>query len=69
MRMEEGENISQYVTRIKEVVNTIRGATDNLDDDTVLTKVSRTLLPTYAIRVSTIQELRCIPRNNLSLEF
>ena len=28
----------------------------------------RTLLPVYAIIVSTIQELRCIPRNTLSLE-
>ena len=28
----------------------------------------RTLLPIYAIRVSTIQELRCIPGNDLSLE-
>lgn len=35
MRMEEGENIAQYVARIKEVVNEIRGATGKLDDDTV----------------------------------
>ena len=28
MRMEDGENISQYVARIKEVVNAIKGATD-----------------------------------------
>lgn len=38
----------------------MRGANDKIDDDTVLRKVLRTLLPIYAIRVSTIQELRCI---------
>ena len=36
MRMEEGENIAQYVARIKEVVSAIKGATSQIDDDTVL---------------------------------
>ena len=68
MRMEEGENIAQYVSRIKEVVNTIRGAIGHIDDNTMLSKVLRTLLPIYVIRIFAIQELRCIPGNNLSLE-
>ena len=34
MRMEESENISQYVARIKEVVNAIRGENGKIDDDT-----------------------------------
>ena len=68
MRMEEGENIAQYVARIKEVVSAIRGATGHIDDDTILSKVLITLLPIYAIRVFLIQELRCIPGNNLTLE-
>ena len=34
----------------------------------MLSKVLRTLLHIYAIRVSTIQELRCISKNNLTLE-
>ena len=34
----------------------------------MLSKVLRKLLPIYTIRVSTIQELRCIPRNDLTLE-
>ena len=62
--MEEGENIAQYVARIKEV-NAIRGATGKIDDDTVLSKFLRTLLPIYAIRVSGIQELRCISLEGL----
>ena len=68
MIMEEGETIAQYVARIKEVVSTIKGSTSQIDDDTMLTKVLRTLLPVYAIRVSAIQELRCISGNDLTLE-
>ena len=44
MRMEEGENIDQYVARIKEVVNAIRGDIGKIDNDTILRKVLRTLL-------------------------
>ena len=68
MRMEEGENIAQYVASIKEVVSSIRGDTGHIDDDVFLGKVLRTLLPIYAIRVLAIQELRCILGNNLTLE-
>ena len=68
MRMEEGENIAQYVARIKEFVSAIKSATGKIDDDTILRKVLKTLLPKYIIRVSTIQELRCIQGNDLSLE-
>ena len=39
MRMEEGENIAQYIARIKEVASAIRGATGQIEDDTSLRKV------------------------------
>ena len=32
MRMQEDENITQYCSRIKDVVNVIRGATRKIDD-------------------------------------
>ena len=60
MRMQEGENVAQYYSRIKDVVNSIRGATGKIDDDILLKKVLRKLLPIYAIKVSTIEELKCI---------
>ena len=60
VRMEEVENVSQYVSRIKEVISALRGVDGLIDDDTMLNKVVRTFLPIYAIRVSAIQELRCI---------
>ena len=68
MRIEEGENISPYASRIKEVVSAISSANGVLDDETINRKVLRTLLPIYAIRVSTVQELRCILGNKLTLE-
>ena len=42
--------------------------TSHVDDANVISKVLRTFLPINAIRVSTIQELRCIPGNKLNLE-
>ena len=68
MRMEEGENIAQYASKIKEVVSAIKSASSHLDDETILRKVLRALLPIYVIRVLAIQELRCVPGNKLSLE-
>ena len=68
MRMLESENISQYCTRIKDVVNAIRGSIGTIDDETIVRKVLRNLLPKYDIRVFTIQELRCIPNNVITLE-
>ena len=68
MRMEEVETTPQYVSRIKEVVSAIKWATGQIDDDTVLRKVLRTLLPIYSIRVTTIQELRCILGNDVTVE-
>lgn len=53
---------------MKEVLSAIRCLGGTLDNDTVNSKYLRTLLPIYAIRVSAIQELRCIPGNDLSLE-
>ena len=66
--MEEGENIAQYASRIKEVVSAIISATGVLDDEIIISKFLRTFLSIYAIRVSTIQELICIPGNKLTLE-
>ena len=62
MRMEEGENVARYVSRIKEVGSVIRSDDGHLDDETVLRKVLRALLPIYAIRVLAIQELQSIRR-------
>lgn len=68
MKMMGGENIVQYCTRLKEVVNAIWGSNGTIEDEIVISKVFRTLLHIYAIRVSTIQQLRCTLGKNLTLE-
>ena len=52
IRMEEGENIAQYASRIKEVVSAIRSVKGTQDDETVNIKVLRTFLPIYSISIS-----------------
>ena len=54
MFKEPNQKVSEGVARIKEVVSAIRGATGQIDYDIVLSKVLRTFLPIYAIRMSTI---------------
>ena len=68
MKIEEGENATQYAARIKEVVSGIRSIGGKLEDEIVTSKYLRTLLPIYAIRVSAIQELRCVQGNTLTFE-
>ena len=53
------ENIAQYCSRIKEVVNAIRRENGTIDDETIIGKVLRTLRPIYAIKILAIQESRC----------
>ena len=38
MRMEEGENVAQYWSRIKDGINAIREAIGKIDDETILKK-------------------------------
>lgn len=50
------------------MVSAIRSLGGQLEDDTINKKYLRTLLPIYAIRVSAIQELRCVLGNALTFE-
>ena len=54
MRMREDENIAKYVDRIKACVSAIRASGGDIKGEIVIRKNFRTLLPIYAIRVSSI---------------
>ena len=54
MRMQEGETIVQYCARIKDVVNAMWGSNGLIEDETMINKVLRTLLPIYVIRLFAI---------------
>ena len=59
MKMKEGEDITKYNERMKKSVREIRDARWKIEEKIVVSKVLRTLLPIYAIRVSSIQKMRC----------
>lgn len=66
--MVEGETIQQYGIRIKIVVGDIKSAGGKIEDSTIVSKVLRSLLPIYAIRVVAIQELRSVDKTKVSLD-
>ena len=55
MNMREDENIAQYNKRIKASVSAIKASGGDIQEEIVVSKVLRTLLPIYAIRVSTMK--------------
>ena len=59
MRIREEENVAKYVERIKVSVSAIRASRGEIKEQIVVSKIIRTLLPIHAIRVSSIQEVRC----------
>ena len=68
MRMREDENIAKYSEWIKASVCAIKASGGKIEDETMVNKVLRTLLPIYKIRVSAIQEMRCNPKNDITLD-
>ena len=57
--MKEGEDIAKYTERIQKWVSVVSDVGGKIDDEIVVSKVLRTLLPINAISVSSIQEIRC----------
>ena len=68
MKMREDENIAKYVERIKASVSAIRASGGKIDDTIVISKVLKTILPIYKIRVLDIKEVRCDPNINITLD-
>ena len=54
--MKEEENIGEYLLRVDEVVNAIRGLGGKLKEKEVVRKVLRTLPMRYDPNVSTLEE-------------
>ena len=68
MRIREDENIAKYVERVKANVNAIKASRGEIKDETVVSKVLKTLLPIYSIRVSAIQERMCETNHKIALD-
>ena len=54
--------------RIKASVSAIKASGGDIKEETFVSKVLKTLLPIYAIRVSSIQEMRFDPNKKLTLD-
>ena len=50
------------------MVNAIRGVKCKINDETMINKVLRTLLPIYVIRVSIIQEMTYTHGNDITID-
>ena len=68
MKMRVDENIAKYVERIKASVSVIRAFGGEIKEETIISKVLRTLLLVYAIRVLAIQERRSEENHNINLD-
>ena len=68
MKMKEDENIAKYVERIKASASAIRAFGGEIKEETIISKVLKTLLPIYEIRVSAIQERRCEENHKITLD-
>ena len=54
MRMREDENVAKYVERIKASFSEIRASGGEIKEEIFVSKILKTLLPIFAIKVSTI---------------
>ena len=68
IKMREDENIAKYVERVKARISVIKAFGGDIKEETIVSKVLRTLLHIYAIRVFAIQERRCQANHKINLE-
>jgi hypothetical protein len=54
--MKEEENIAEYILRVNEIVNIIRGLGEELDDKIAVQKVLTSLPMRYDPKVSTLED-------------
>jgi hypothetical protein len=52
--MKEDENIATYFLRVDEIVNSIRGLGETVEESLIVQKVLRTLLMTFDANISTL---------------
>ena len=59
---------AKYVERVKASVSVIRASRREIKEEIVVSKILRTLLPIYVVRVYVIQEVRCDSSNKIGLD-
>lgn len=66
LSLNDDEDIAKYFQRVDEVVNTIRGLDEKLDEDVVIQNVLRSLPERFNPKVSAIEEMENL--NTLTLD-
>lgn len=57
-KMKEEEKIVEYIQRVDEVLNSIRGLRENVIDEVIVKKVMRSLTTRYDTKVSALEEAK-----------
>ena len=57
LRMKEEENISAYFLQVDEIVNSIRGLGENVDEESIVQKILRTLTPSFNSKASILEDI------------
>ena len=58
LKMDDEEDISWYFLRVVEVVNSLKGLEENIEESTILQKVLRSLPDRFDSKVSAIEEMK-----------
>ncbi|XP_059070783.1 uncharacterized protein LOC131860394 [Cryptomeria japonica] len=58
LKMKDEENIVDYLQRVDETVNAVRGLGENIEDEVIVKKVPRSLTTKYDTKVSAIEEAK-----------
>lgn len=57
LKMKEDENVTPYFLRVDEVVNSLKGLGEKVDDSLVIQKILRFLLLRFDAKISAIEEM------------
>ena len=55
IKMDDEEDISSYFLRVAKVVNSLKGLGDNIEENTIVQKILRSLPDIFESKVSTIE--------------
>ena len=63
--MDDEENIASYFLRVAEVVNSLKGLDENIEESTIVQKVLRSLPDRFDSKISTIEEIKDLDTLNM----
>lgn len=58
LKMDDEEDIASFFLRVAEVFNSLKGLEENIEESTIVQKVSRSLLERFVSKVSAIEEMK-----------